>query len=73
MKTAPVLGRRLAIGFAVFGVLIGIKVIEYFVGTRVHPGWPYLAVLALAGAWPILYYFMHINQLGSGGKDDGHD
>jgi len=65
--------RRLSVGFAVFGALIGIKVVEYFFGTRIHSGaWPYLVVLAFAGAWLILSYFMHIGQLGESGSKD-HD
>lgn len=64
MKTTG-LRRKLMIGFGVFGVLVAIKVIEYVVGTRVKTGgWPYLVVLAFAGAIPILYFFMHINDLG---------
>ncbi len=71
MKTAG-LRRKMMIGFAVFGALVAIKVVEYFVGTRVKSGgWPYLAVLAFAGAIPILYFFMHINDLGK--SKDGED
>ena len=66
------LRRRLMIGFGVFGALAAIKVIEYFIGTRVKTGgWPYLVVLAFAGAIPILYFFMHINDLGK--TKDGED
>jgi len=67
------LRRKLMIGFGVFGALAVIKVIEYFVGTRVKTGgWPYLLVLAFAGAVSILYYFMHINDLGkTKDRDDG--
>ncbi len=60
---------KLRIGYFVFGILIAIKVAEYFVATIIRSGaWPYLAILALAGVWPILYYFMHIRQLWR--KDD---
>ena len=64
MISGPVLKSRLRFGYFVFGALIAIKVAEYLVTTIVrHGAWPYLAILALAGAWPILYYFMHISQL----------
>lgn len=52
------------VGFIVFGVLMGIEIVEYVLGVNVQGGaWPYLAVLALVGAWPIVRYFMHIEQL----------
>ncbi len=71
MKTSA-LSRKLRIGLAVFGALVAIKVVEYFIGTRVKAGgWPYLAVLAFAGAIPIIYFFMHINDLGK--SKDGED
>ena len=58
------LKRKLQIGFLVFGTLVVIKIIEYIVGTSLRTGsWPYLGILALVGAWPILNYFMHIKQL----------
>ncbi|MBI4282910.1 MAG: hypothetical protein HY663_00400 [Chloroflexi bacterium] len=62
--------RRL--GYVVIAALVVIKVAEYLLGTTMRSGaLPYLAVLALAGAWCILYYFMHINQLWRPrGKDD---
>lgn len=60
----PGLRGKLRLGYIVFGILIVIEVTEYLVGTTMRSGaWPYLAILALVGAWPILYYFMHINQL----------
>lgn len=60
----PDLNKKLRLGFIVFGVLIVIEIVEYIVGTAMQRGsWPFLGVLALVGAWPILYYFMHIKQL----------
>ena len=50
MKT-PGLRRKLAIGYAVFGGLIAIKIVEYFIGTRIHGGgWAYLAILAIVSS-----------------------
>ncbi len=61
------LGAKMRLGYGVFGVLMAIELVEYAVGTRVRSGnWPYLAVLAVIGAWPILAYFMHIRQLRKG-------
>ncbi len=69
MISGPEVKGKLRIGYFVFGILIAIKVAEYLVATIFRSGaWPYLAVLALAGAWLILYYFMHIRQLWR--KDD---
>lgn len=60
---------KLRAGYMVFGALIGIKIAEFLIITLIRSGaWPYLAILALAGAWPILYYFMHIRQLWRGGR-----
>lgn len=60
----PDLKKKLRLGFVVLGVLMVIEVIEYILGTAIQKGsWPFLGVLALIGAWPILYYFMHIKQL----------
>jgi hypothetical protein len=75
MKTKAGLKKKLNLGFAVIGALVAIKIVEYFLGTRLHPGaWPYLAVLALGGAILVLYFFMHIGQLGRGeGEDDERD
>jgi hypothetical protein len=71
MKTRSGLRRKLALGYAVFGSLIAIKIVEYFVGTRIHSGgWAYLAILAVVSSWLVLYFFMHIYQLRSGRKDD---
>ena len=70
MKTASTLKRKLAVGYAVFGGLIAIKIVEYFIGTRIHSGgWAYLAILAIISTWLIVYYFMHIYQLRSRRKD----
>ena len=72
MKTGSCLRRKLALGYAVFGGLIALKIVEYFVGTRIHSGgWAYLAILAIVSSWLVLYFFMHIYQLRSGRKD--HD
>ena len=72
MKAASGLKRKLRLGYAAFGGLIAIKVVEYFIGTRVHSwGWAYLAVPAIIATWLILYFFMHISQLKSGRRD--HD
>lgn len=72
MKTGSGLRRKLALGYAVFGGLIALKIVEYFVGTRIHSGgWAYLAILAIVSSWLVLYFFMHIYQLRSGRKD--HD
>lgn len=55
---------KLRLGFIVFGVLVAIEIIEYIIGVYVKSGsWPFLGILAVIGAWPILYYFMHIGQL----------
>ena len=62
---------RLRLGYIVFGALVGIKIVEYLVVTTIRSGaWPYLLLLALAGAWPILYYFMHIRQLRRSRSED---
>ena len=71
MKTGSGLRSKLALGYAVIGGLIAIKIVEYFVGTRVHSGgWAYLAILAIVSSWLVLYFFMHIYRLRSGSKDD---
>ncbi|HXH08896.1 MAG TPA: hypothetical protein VNP04_03895 [Alphaproteobacteria bacterium] len=60
----PSLTSRMRLGFLVFGVLMTIEIIEYLVGTVFTQGaWPYLGLLAVVGAWPIIRYFMHITQL----------
>jgi hypothetical protein len=52
------------LGLVVFGVLMAIEILEYVLGVNMRGGaWPYLALLALVGAWPIVRYFMHIEQL----------
>ena len=61
-RTVP--GPKMRLGLYVFGVLMVVEVVEYLVGTGIKKGaWPYLAALALIGAWPILYYFMHVTGL----------
>ncbi|MBI2165575.1 MAG: hypothetical protein HYU29_04135 [Chloroflexi bacterium] len=63
-KSKPELGAKMRLGLVVFGVLMAIEIIEYLVGTSVRAGaWPFLAILAAIGAWPIVRYFMHIPQL----------
>ncbi len=56
--------KRMRIGYVVFGSLVGMKFLEYLVITFIKKnGWPYMAVIAFAGAWVIYYYFMHVHQL----------
>ncbi len=63
--------RRVRIGYIVFGALAAAKVAEFAVIKAFPKGaWPYLAVLALVGAWLIYYYFMHIRALWRERKDD---
>ncbi|MBI2936105.1 MAG: hypothetical protein HYY31_04780 [Chloroflexi bacterium] len=55
---------KMRLGLVVFGVLMVIEVVEYALGVTIRRGaWPYLAVLAPIGAWPIVRYFMHVPQL----------
>lgn len=64
MTPKPDLKSKLRLGFIVFGVLMVIEIIEYVLGTTMKSGnWPYLGLLAIIGAWPILQYFMHIFEL----------
>lgn len=64
MKQKSDLRAKLRLGFFVFGSLIVLEIIEYAVGVSMKRGaWPYLAVMAVVAAWPILYYFMHISHL----------
>ncbi len=63
------LANRLRVGVVVFVALLALEVVEYIVGVTIHRGaWPFLAVLAVVGAWPILHYFMHITQLWRSGE-----
>jgi hypothetical protein len=56
--------RKLRVGYAVFGTLAGLKVIEYVIALALPVGaWPYLAALALVSAGLIIYYYKHIHQL----------
>ncbi len=65
------LGSKLRLGYIVFGALIAIKIGEYLVATAIRTGaWPYLLILALVGAWPILYYLMHISKIWRSGSED---
>ena len=64
MTGSPKLEAKMRLGLAVFGALVVIEIVEYAVGVTLRGGaWPYLAILAVVGAWPIVYYFMHILQL----------
>lgn len=55
---------KLRFGFFVFGILMLMEVLEYALGVSMKSGsWPFLAVLAVIAAWPIVYYFMHIMRL----------
>ena len=64
MKESSGLKSKFRLGYIVFVVLVATKIVEYLVGTRLHGGaLPYLAILALIAVWPILYFFMHINEL----------
>lgn len=58
------LSQKMRLGLIVFGVLIILEIVEYFVGVRMHKGarWP-LAFLAVIAALPILWSFMHVKQL----------
>lgn len=48
----------------VFAVLIALEIAEYVLGTAIKSGgWLVLAPLAIIGSWPIVRYYMHINQL----------
>ena len=72
MRSVPGLKRMLALGYVVFGGLIVIKIVEYFIGSRMKSGgWVYLTVLSIAASWLILRFFMHIQQLKSGKRN--HD
>ncbi len=56
--------RAMRRGFIVFGLLAVIETVEFAVGLGLKRGaWVYLAPLAIAGAWPIFQYFMHIADL----------
>ncbi len=62
---------RLRLGYIVFGALVVAKIGEYLIVTQIGGGdWPYLAVLAVAGAGLIMYYFMHIRHLWRPGDKD---
>jgi heme/copper-type cytochrome/quinol oxidase subunit 4 len=55
---------RMRLGFIVLAALMVIEIVEYAIGVTMKRGsLPYLAVLAIIGAWPIVQYFMHIAQL----------
>jgi hypothetical protein len=58
------LRRGLRVGYVVFGVLAGIKIIEYAIASRLHIGnWPYILILALISVSLIIYFYKHISQL----------
>lgn len=64
MAHRPHIRRKLRCGFWVFGALLLIEIVEYLLGMGLGRGaWPYLAILAIIGAWPIVRYFMHLPQL----------
>lgn len=64
--------RNLRTGYIVFFSLVGIKIAEYLIATRVSSGaWPYLAALALVSAWIIIKYYKHFSQLWKSGGEDG--
>ena len=64
MERKPNLKARLRLGFIVFGALMVIEIAEYVLGTMMKTGsWPYLGLLAIIGACPILHYFMHVLEL----------
>jgi heme/copper-type cytochrome/quinol oxidase subunit 4 len=63
-KNKSALGAKTRVGIIVFVVLIVLEVVEYVLGVTVkHGNWPIMAILALIGAWPIAWYFMHLPQL----------
>ena len=60
----PALSSRMRFGWVVLGLLLVIEVVEYALGVNIRRGaWLVLAPLAVVGAWPIVYFFMHIRQL----------
>ena len=60
----PELGAKMRVGYIVFGVLMAIEIIEYVLGITVQAfNWPFMAILAIIGTWPVVRYFMHIKQL----------
>jgi hypothetical protein len=65
--------RQFRVGFFVFGTLIVLKLVEYFVSKIIPVGdWPYLTVLALCSAALIIYFYKHIKDLwrSEGTSDD---
>jgi hypothetical protein len=43
---------------------MALEVSEYVLGVTMKSGaLPFLAILAVIAAWPIVHYFMHITQL----------
>jgi heme/copper-type cytochrome/quinol oxidase subunit 4 len=63
-KNKSALSAKTRLGIIVFVALIVLEVLEYVLGIAIkHGNWPIMAVLALIGAWPILWYFMHLHQL----------
>lgn len=62
------LRRRMRLGARVFAVLVILEVVEYTVGTTLEHALIPLVFLALAASWPILRYFMHVEQLRRGGE-----
>ena len=63
-KNSSAFADKTRLGVIVFAGLIVLEVVEYMVGVAIkHGNWPIMAVLALIGAWPIAWYFMHLPQL----------
>lgn len=59
--------RKLRLGAWVFGVLVGLEFVEYWVGTTLKHALIPLVVLVVVAAWPIVQYYMHVEQLPRGG------
>ncbi len=60
---------RLKTGWVVGGILAVLTLVEYWVAVAVTGNLVWLTILAVAKAWLILQYFMHIQALW---KDGGH-
>lgn len=60
---------KMRLGWVVFVVLVVLEVAEYFVGTGMKTGSLVpLVVLAVAAGWPIVRYYMHVQQLRRGSE-----
>ncbi|HXF71063.1 MAG TPA: hypothetical protein VNO79_00445 [Actinomycetota bacterium] len=49
-------------------MLLALEVVEYLVGTTLEHALVPLILLALVAAWPIVRYYMHVDQLRPGGR-----